>query len=368
MLTALQKTSILYQAQVWLSELTPELIDKAEYSQNCDCEYLKAFEILNYEAVLLDSDVDNNLTQKEQEYIYICIQEALNIQNYPVAPLALTDIEDVTIQNGEPGPTGPPGPAGTNGTDANINVEAAPGETVIEVTETLVGGVKTFQVKYAPYVAPSLNVSLDEAAIPDPHQTHIVEQGNVIATLQMFIALDKGKNDVTTSVLTSPGSLAASYAGLLNLTTLNASGSQNITVIATNVSVNTTFSANISDGVQSDSDSSSVTFVYPFLYGNSVGTSITHYTDLTKLIQTKANKVIIFAGTVQYFWFGYPSSYGDLVQIIDQNGFDVTSGWTKITGVTVNSSGLTNNWSHTYIFYRSTSATTINGSHTFKFS
>lgn len=368
MLTDVHKNSILYQAQLWVATIGEEIIGKEQYSTSCDCEYLKAFEILNYMAVLQDETVNDNLTDKEQEIIYVCIQESLEIQNYPVAPLATELVDDVTFIIGSPGPTGPPGAPGADGTDANIVVEASPGEDSLTVTPVDVAGVTHYQISFTPYIAASIAITLDDAAIIDPDQTRVTSIGRVISTLQVTITLTKGRDTVTASTMTAPAPLNTAYQLVLNLATVNGVGSQVCSVAPTGVDATTIYTVNINDGTTLNTASATVTFVYPFLYGNSAGTSITHYTALTKLVQTKTNKIVNFSGTVQYFWFGFPSSYGTLVQILDQNGFDVTSGWTLFTPVSVTSSGLDVNFTHNYSFYRSNAATTINGSHTFIFS
>ena len=101
--------------------------------------------------------------------------------------------------------------------------------------------------------------------------------------------------------------------------------------------------------------------VYPFLHGvNSDSTLInggtTTYTGLTKLIQTKANKTVTLNGT-GYIYFAYPATYGNLTSIIDHNNFEQLTAFTKYVD-TINSSGLTNNWTNvSYYIYRSNSPT-----------
>lgn len=365
-MTTDQKNSILYQSQVWVSEEAYDLLEKQNYSSPCDEEYAKVFKILNYQAVLLDPDVNKILTVKQQEFIYICIQNTLNLQNYPVAPLPFSMVESVDIIVGGQGPPGAPGSPGSNGTDANINVITTDPE--LKVIESIVMGVKTFNIITFPYIAATVSVSLDDATIPDPDQFRVVQTGIVLPTLQVFVNLIKNRDDVVASTFVNPPALDAAYQGLLDLFTLNSTGSQNITVVPTDVDVTTTYNVNIDDSTTVNSGSATITFVYPFLYGSTAGTSIDHYIDLTKLVQTKTNKTVIFNASVEYFWFAFPASYGTLTQILDQNGFDVTSAFTLFSSVTVNSAGLDSNWSISYNVYRTTLATTIlNAGYTFKF-
>jgi hypothetical protein len=358
MLTTAQKNSILYQSQVWVADTGYKIMQKEQYSQSCDKEYDLAFRILNYQMVLLDECAPNNLSVKDQEYIYRCIQDSLNLQNYPVAPLPFSMVDDVTIQVGVQGPPGQTGAPGADGTDAYIDVITTDPE--LQVITTFPGGIKTYNIVNFKYVAPTISVNLSVGSL--------YETGVVLASVLATITLTKKRDAIVSSVLTSPGSLAATYASELDLAALNSGGSQVIGVTLSNVDVNTTVSANISDGTNTPSASDSVSFVKPYLYGNTATLiTNTHYIDLTKLIATQGNKTVPFAGTVQYFWFGYLASYPNLTQILDQNGFDVTSGFVLVNPVSVTPSGLNVNVPADYKFYRTTVPTTINGSYTFKY-
>ncbi len=114
----------------------------------------------------------------------------------------------------------------------------------------------------------------------------------------------------------------------------------------------------------------SFTGIYPFLYGMSdlVLDSSNIYAVLTgKLIEIQGNKTVMLNGNLKYIYFTYPSSYSDLVSIIDQNGFNVTGSFQKTT-MNVTSVGLGANWTASYKVYRTISMTSVlNGSYQFKF-
>jgi hypothetical protein len=366
MLTTDQKNSILYQSQVWVAETGYKIMEKEQYSDPCDREYDLAFKILNYQMVLLDPDVSLTLSEKQLDYIYRCIQDSLNLMNYPVAPLPFAMVESVDILIGTQGPPGIPGAPGTNGTDANINVITT--DPQLQVIESVVLGVKTFDIKLFLYTEPTLIVVLDNASIPDPDQHHVVEIGVVIPVLPLNITLTKGRDNVTASTMLLPVSLAATYAAEVDLPFLNSNGSQLIILNLSNVDEAEVFQVNITDGTETNVASDSITFVYPFLYGSSAGLlTTTHYQDLNKLIQTQGDKSVLLQGVNEYFWFGFPADYDPLTEIYDQNGFLVTGAWTEVNPVLVSSSGLDNNWALNYRFYRTTVPTTIDGIYTFKF-
>ena len=94
-----------------------------------------------------------------------------------------------------------------------------------------------------------------------------------------------------------------------------------------------TFTLTANDGRNNVSSSISYKFVYPYYVGVSSTDTLTE-TDikaLTKKVETKSNKTINYTTKQSYMVFAYPSSYGDISKIIDQNGFDVTTSFTKST-------------------------------------
>lgn len=127
-----------------------------------------------------------------------------------------------------------------------------------------------------------------------------------------------------------------------------------------------TWTLNATDSQGSDSSSKTIRWVYPFFYGEdsndlSGGTGIE---TLTKSVSRKGNKTIGINATNEFIYFAYPASYGDLSTILDGNGFNVTSSFTKHTAnVTPPVSGV----ARSYNIYKSNSVTTINQNFQFKF-
>lgn len=104
------------------------------------------------------------------------------------------------------------------------------------------------------------------------------------------------------------------------------------------ITTNKTFTLSANDGKNNVSKSISYTFVSPYYVGVSSTDTLTE-TDikaLTKKVEVKGNKTINYTTAQSYMVFAYPSSYGAISSIIDQNGFNVTDSFTKST-VTVNS-------------------------------
>jgi hypothetical protein len=129
-----------------------------------------------------------------------------------------------------------------------------------------------------------------------------------------------------------------------------------------------TFSITTFDGTYSSTASERLDFVFPYFYGFSTTTysvptiQTTVNGDLTKLIDIQDNQAVDISGQ-GFLYFAYPSSYGLLYDIKDNNGFQIyiegglTASWTQSNAVINSPSSL---WSgQTYKVYRTTSQVTI---------
>lgn len=141
-----------------------------------------------------------------------------------------------------------------------------------------------------------------------------------------------------------------------------------------NITTNTTYQTfvqtnNNGNPTVISSNSVSVNFLYPFLWGisadgNLSGASI--YNTFTKQIVTKSNKSVALNGSQVYIYFCYPSSYSSLSSILDPNSFEILSSFSSSI-VAVTSSGLSNNWTENYIVYKTILISDPNGTFQFKF-
>lgn len=99
------------------------------------------------------------------------------------------------------------------------------------------------------------------------------------------------------------------------------------------ITTDKTFTLSASDGENTVSKSISYKFVAPYYVGVSI-TNILTETDiisLTKKVETKSSKTVNYTTLQSYMIFAYPSSYGAISSIIDQNGFNVTDSFTQST-------------------------------------
>lgn len=105
------------------------------------------------------------------------------------------------------------------------------------------------------------------------------------------------------------------------------------------VTSNTNFKAIVTDGTTSKTvTSGTFTFVNPYYYGSiNEGVTLTEslIKGLTKSVSSKGSKTFTITMNQQKAVFAYPSSYGNLTKILDENSFNVTDTFVKNT-LTIN--------------------------------
>lgn len=114
-----------------------------------------------------------------------------------------------------------------------------------------------------------------------------------------------------------------------------------------------------------------VTWYDPFYYGvGAKGLTVSSIQQLTKSITAKSNKTFSFSPSSQVYYFAYPASYGQLISILDTNGFEIINDFTRRTETfTLNGTYFKNPTSVSYYVYEFNNLTTqTNFNITFKFS
>ena len=105
-------------------------------------------------------------------------------------------------------------------------------------------------------------------------------------------------------------------------------------------------------------------FIYPFYAASLTGNIVSEYNntlfvDSNKILTKKSNQVVSYTHANKVMAFAYPSEYGALSKIADQNGFDITSTFSATTYM---------NGSVSYRVYCATTPNTLSGFNvTFKF-
>jgi len=334
---------LIVTSSVRTSKLYQEKGEKLRY-------YLKA---LQYEFYLEDSEIISLLQ---------CINKLAELTEWPTAPV-LTSVDQPDILLGIPGATGNDGSAGSDGTDANIDCEADPAYDNMSVIEYDNGGVKTFKYGYAPLTPPTISLAITKAGLPNPNKNY-QELGVTIPTVPVIITTNKGRDAVVSSEVLLPLALDASYQAQWDLANINLGNQEQVTVNDSNVTATQIYSANITDGNTTPTDTETLTFVIPFLYGGSTSSLVqaTFYANLARIIEAQGNKGVVFNGTDSYFYFAYDASYPDLNSILDGNGFEAISAFTKTTETIDMLSG-----AESMKVYKTALTDIVNQTYTFKF-
>lgn len=170
---------------------------------------------------------------------------------------------------------------------------------------------------------------------------------------------------------TSPSS------SLLKSFSSSTSGSDTIQYVPTKDSTSTFKQLSYSFRVQQDwtngtesatlnSNTATVTAVYPVFVGldstdyTSTGNAYTEV-NFTKLIEVEGDKEVSLSGN-GYIYYFMPSTWSDTnITILDDSNFDVTASFDRVTGITVTSTGLDNNWTQTYVVYKLQTITAASG-------
>lgn len=98
-----------------------------------------------------------------------------------------------------------------------------------------------------------------------------------------------------------------------------------------------------------------VNFVAPSWYGVGVNGLITGVKNMTKYLNTRANRTFTYNTNNNHFYYAYPNDWGQLTSIIDQNGFNITLSFSNLTGNLLLANNITN---YVYRIYQSINPST----------
>lgn len=234
-------------------------------------------------------------------------------------------------------------------------------------TKTSVGGLTAgttpnfnsiqavFDAMLYPFTPPSISLS----------SSSLHEKGlSVNKTMNYNINVNDGLVDTRTIKLNNvlESTLlnnSGSYAGLTSLSFSNAPVSMYYTQTYTFTVTYTNFTQ--------QSSNISVSFVAPSYYGvlQSGNINETNIKTLTKTINTKQNLSASFSPLNERYIYAFPTIFGDITQILDQNNFNITSGFSKTVMFFTLIDGIT---TESYNVYSSNIDTTQSGfGLTFKF-
>ena len=180
-----------------------------------------------------------------------------------------------------------------------------------------------------PYVAFSIS-----GFSTSPNNGGTFEQGQVINLTNTTTSINPGSENITKAEV---------YDGSAKLgeKTSDFTGNSFQIPITLSVSTNKSLKVEVTDahGTKLSRNSGGFNFVYPFYYGSLTNGVYDEASvkGLTKVVQGKGNKTFRFTHSDMCCVIAYPASYGNLRTVIDQNNFDVTSGFVQhqvlITGL-----------------------------------
>ena len=98
------------------------------------------------------------------------------------------------------------------------------------------------------------------------------------------------------------------------------------------ITVDTTYTATATDGTEKNEASVKYVFVNPYYNGTCDDvTALTDFTGMNEVLEVKGKKVVSYTADNQYLVFAYDSSYGELTSVIDMNGFENLTAFSKST-------------------------------------
>lgn len=171
---------------------------------------------------------------------------------------------------------------------------------------------------------------------------------------------------IATSGADTEFSDSSANSGTFNVSALTRSTKGNITLTATvsysageqpKDSKGNNYNSPLAAG--SKTASKTMQFIQAYFYGKSASATVSNFTGLTKSVTTKGQKQFSFTTNNEFMVFAYDSSYGDLTSILDSNGFETISGWTKTT--------LTVDGFSYYVYVANSATTDTNAQFTFKY-
>ena len=222
-----------------------------------------------------------------------------------------------------------------DGTITAVGGGAAGGDVADFVSNTVVGAIQKntdlsgktsmeiLKMALVSYVDPTANVSYSQP-------NTVLKKGQSFDLTITVSGIVKGTNDVAELILIKDGTV------LETIPYVTGTNSYEFSPI-TGINSDCSFQIKVGDtqGKQY-STTKSYSFVDPYYIGATDGipTADTVVT-LTELIEAKSNKTKKVTAADQYVVYAYPASYGNLTSIIDGNGFENLTDYTKIS-LTIN--------------------------------
>lgn len=180
-----------------------------------------------------------------------------------------------------------------------------------------------------PYVAPTVSCT-----VTAPANGGTYEYGTNPTITSVRVGVTKKSKDITKIEIFNTedisGPLATQTEGVKDGGTFNYSISKVLDKLTSNLRIR----AKITDasGKTVTADSGAFYIIYPMWYGaidKNVVIDQAAVKSTTKLVQAKANRSLTFNSDNQRLMIAYPASYGQISNIMDPNGFNITDTFTR---------------------------------------
>lgn len=266
-------------------------------------------------ATTFDDDVSNWIVELDKYYALTKAQ----YDQMKADGIITNDTSDLYIITDSKGGGGGGSASLTSDLTTNVEVGGIPkNKTYAEGTD-IEDIIRDLLVKY---IEPTVALAIT------PNKT-VYKKGDTVSTLDIKATVTKNSNDIvdikyyvdTTLVDTKDSSTDPTLP----------TGGAFTYQYTTAITVDTTIKITVNDGTKDVTKTVKIEFVSPYYYGASASSTVTATTGLTESAEKKGDKTVKYTANGEYIVFMYPSSYGNLTSILDQNSFENIQDFTLTT-------------------------------------
>lgn len=181
------------------------------------------------------------------------------------------------------------------------------------------------------YLAPECKISFENS-------TGYVEVGTYPQIILNY-SITKRSNATLPTLLVNM--IPSSYPSISTYEHKTVNGTAEAVIISPVSATSSTFTIKVNDGTATNSESVSVTGIYPYFYGFTSSSTMTTSTlkNMQKVIEPKENKTIDITGSGN-FYFIYSAQYGPLSEIRNSYGTNIIGSFSVSTMVLSSPTGL----------------------------
>ena len=243
-------------------------------------------------------DIESNVYFLQTDnHLYKCIEDPDNLGTYIM--------KDVTVSGGSA--------VLSSDLTSNVEVGGVPKNKTYAKDTPLETIVRDILNKY---IEPTVVLAIN------PNKT-VYKKGDTLNPLDIKATVTKNSNDIvsikyyvdTTLVDTKDSSTDPTLP----------TGGTFTYQYTTDITTDSTIKVVVNDSTKDVTKTVKIIFVNPYYVGASATNVVTSTTGLTETVEDKGDKTINYVCNNEYAVFMYPSSYGNITTILDENGFNCTT-------------------------------------------